>query len=213
MVNVKFAVLGDSFVDVVAGTLAPDQLPKWGGDVECSRPIQLQPGGSALNTATHIGKLALGHPHHALTVELHSVVGTRPVCDALSFTILYCNTVLAMELIGGAHRHGRVRPGDQGAPGGARRRTELARARGRPHGRVHRPQRNGTSAVGACMIPGACVHGVCDCAGCSKTGASSHTTELLASSELRYALIPIACGSRTWTPPRLFLALPYGVHS
>ncbi|TYZ64716.1 hypothetical protein PybrP1_011070 [[Pythium] brassicae (nom. inval.)] len=85
MESVKFAVLGDSFVDVVAGTLAPEQLPKWGGDVECSRPIQLQPGGSALNTATHIGKLALGHPHHTLTVELHTVIGTdafAPVIQA-----------------------------------------------------------------------------------------------------------------------------------
>lgn len=75
MTKVKFAVLGDSFVDVVAGTLAPEQLPKWGGDVECSLPIQLQPGGSALNTATHIGKLATGNPSHELLVELHTVVG------------------------------------------------------------------------------------------------------------------------------------------
>lgn len=75
---VTFAVLGDSFVDVVAGTLAPEQLPKWGGDVECSLPIQLQPGGSALNTATHLANLAsrtcANVPSHA--VELHTVVGT-----------------------------------------------------------------------------------------------------------------------------------------
>lgn len=75
---VTFAVLGDSFVDVVAGTLAPEQLPKWGGDVECSLPIQLQPGGSALNTATHLANLASKQgaqtPTHA--VELHTVVGT-----------------------------------------------------------------------------------------------------------------------------------------
>ncbi|KAJ0390165.1 hypothetical protein ATCC90586_011569 [Pythium insidiosum] len=66
----KIAVLGDSFVDVVAGTLRPDQLPRWGGDVECSRPIELQPGGSALNTATHLASVG-----PAIDVELHTVIG------------------------------------------------------------------------------------------------------------------------------------------
>ncbi|RLN10749.1 hypothetical protein BBJ28_00008892 [Nothophytophthora sp. Chile5] len=74
--KVKFAVLGDTFVDVVAGTLSPEQLPKWGGDVECSQPIQLQPGGSALNTATHLANLATRNPQHELHVALHTVVGT-----------------------------------------------------------------------------------------------------------------------------------------
>jgi sugar/nucleoside kinase (ribokinase family) len=73
--KVNFAVLGDAFVDVVAGTLAPDQLPQWGGDVECSRPIQLQPGGSALNTATHLANLSSRNSQHELHVALHTAVG------------------------------------------------------------------------------------------------------------------------------------------
>lgn len=77
MGKVRFAVLGDTFVDVVAGTLAPEQLPKWGGDVECSRPIELQPGGSALNTATHIANLARGNTNHDISVDLHTVVGAN----------------------------------------------------------------------------------------------------------------------------------------
>lgn len=76
MTGVTFAVVGDTFVDVVAGTLAPGQLPKWGSDVECSRPIQLQPGGSALNTATHLANLAQGHAGGGqLHVDLHTAVG------------------------------------------------------------------------------------------------------------------------------------------
>jgi hypothetical protein len=76
MTSVRFAVLGDTFVDVVAGTLSPAQLPTWGGDVECSRPIQLQPGGSALNTATHLASLARGHSSSGqLHVSLHTAVG------------------------------------------------------------------------------------------------------------------------------------------
>lgn len=145
MVNVKFAVLGDSFVDVVAGTLAPEQLPKWGGDVECSLPIQLQPGGSALNTATHIGKLAAGHPQHALAVELHSVVGGRPLLLAIGIAL--SGDGGADTRLVGTRRHGRVRAGAQVASGGARYRAQLAGARGRPHGRVHRPQRHGASVV------------------------------------------------------------------
>ncbi|TMW66446.1 hypothetical protein Poli38472_004211 [Pythium oligandrum] len=79
----RIAVLGDSFVDVVAGTLARDQLPKWGGDVECSLPIQLQPGGSALNTATHLANLAKTSDNSAIQVELHTVVGSDAFGDVL----------------------------------------------------------------------------------------------------------------------------------
>ena len=74
--KIEFAVLGDAFVDVVAGTLAPDQLPQWGSDVECSRPIQLHPGGSALNTATYLADLSRCNPNHELHVALHTAVGT-----------------------------------------------------------------------------------------------------------------------------------------
>ncbi|KAF4321303.1 hypothetical protein BBO99_00001494 [Phytophthora kernoviae] len=81
--KVKFAVLGDSFVDVVAGTLAPDQLPKWGGDMECSLPIQMQPGGSALNTATHLANLSSHNPQHELHVTLHTAVGCDRFADVL----------------------------------------------------------------------------------------------------------------------------------
>lgn len=81
--SLRIAVLGDCFVDVVAGTLAPDQLPQWGGDVEVARPIQLQPGGSALNTATHIANLADGNSNASISVELHTVVGTDAFGDVL----------------------------------------------------------------------------------------------------------------------------------
>ena len=74
--KVKFAVLGDAFVDVVASALAADQLPQWGSDIECSRPIQLQPGGSALNTATHLANLNSRNTDHELHVALHTVIGT-----------------------------------------------------------------------------------------------------------------------------------------
>lgn len=88
MSGVKFAVVGDTFVDVVAGTLAPDQLPKWGGDVECSRPIELQPGGSALNTATHLANLAQGHAlGDRMSVALHTVVGIRRGLCSLKFEL------------------------------------------------------------------------------------------------------------------------------
>ncbi|ETW05150.1 hypothetical protein H310_04157 [Aphanomyces invadans] len=48
------AVIGDSFVDVLAGV---ETLPAWGRDSPCKEPIQMQPGGSALNTATQLANL------------------------------------------------------------------------------------------------------------------------------------------------------------
>ncbi|KAL0592215.1 hypothetical protein ABG067_000322 [Albugo candida] len=70
----RFAVIGDAFVDVVAGALSPTQgLPTWGTDVECHCPIQPHPGGSALNTATHLSALSRGKSE--FLVDLHTVVG------------------------------------------------------------------------------------------------------------------------------------------
>jgi sugar/nucleoside kinase (ribokinase family) len=80
---VRFAILGDSFVDVVAGTLSADQLPKWGSDVECSLPIQMQPGGSALNTATHLSHLGHKNPTHEFIVDLHTCVGQDSFSEVL----------------------------------------------------------------------------------------------------------------------------------
>ncbi|OQS07322.1 hypothetical protein THRCLA_00675 [Thraustotheca clavata] len=49
------AVLGDCFLDVLAGVPA---LPEWGQDVPTLNAIQMQPGGSGLNTATHLANLS-----------------------------------------------------------------------------------------------------------------------------------------------------------
>ncbi|KAG3116120.1 hypothetical protein PI124_g4648 [Phytophthora idaei] len=93
--KVRFAVLGDAFVDVVAGTLAPDQLPQWGSDVECSRPIELQPGGSALNTATHLANLSIRNPQHELQVALHTAVGNDSFANVLKAHLADRNVVLS----------------------------------------------------------------------------------------------------------------------
>ncbi|KDO35323.1 hypothetical protein SPRG_00172 [Saprolegnia parasitica CBS 223.65] len=50
----RIAVVGDAFVDVLAGI---DALPQWGQDTPCAEAIQMQPGGSALNTATQLANL------------------------------------------------------------------------------------------------------------------------------------------------------------
>ncbi|EGZ26267.1 hypothetical protein PHYSODRAFT_345114 [Phytophthora sojae] len=98
--TVNFAVLGDAFVDVVAGTLAPDQLPQWGGDVECSRPIQLQPGGSALNTATHLANLSSRNPQHELHVALHTAVGNDSFANVLKAHLAERQVVLSSPTLG-----------------------------------------------------------------------------------------------------------------
>ncbi|OQR99540.1 hypothetical protein ACHHYP_05830 [Achlya hypogyna] len=68
------AVVGDSFVDVLAGVVA---LPQWGQDTPCADPIQMQPGGSALNTATQLANL--GAP-----VAFFSAYGADAFGDLLS---------------------------------------------------------------------------------------------------------------------------------
>uniref|UniRef100_A0AAV1UJ68 Adenosine kinase n=1 Tax=Peronospora matthiolae TaxID=2874970 RepID=A0AAV1UJ68_9STRA len=93
--KIKFAVLGDAFVDVVAGTLAPDQLPQWGSDVECSRPIQLHAGGSALNAATYLADLSRCNPNHELHVALHTAVGEDPFADMLKSHLAEHKVVLS----------------------------------------------------------------------------------------------------------------------
>ncbi|KAG7395104.1 hypothetical protein PHYBOEH_004217 [Phytophthora boehmeriae] len=99
--KVTFAVLGDSFVDVVAGTLAPEQLPKWGGDVECSLPIQMQPGGSALNTATHLANLSSHNAQHELRVTLHTAVGCDRFADVLKTHLTERNVTLSSPALEG----------------------------------------------------------------------------------------------------------------
>jgi sugar/nucleoside kinase (ribokinase family) len=96
MARVRIAVIGDAFVDVVAGTIAPDQLPKWGGDTEVFRPIELQPGGSALNTATHLA--AHGD---AVAVTLHTVVGADAFGDVLRKHLADRNVALSSPSLEG----------------------------------------------------------------------------------------------------------------
>ncbi|RHY90530.1 hypothetical protein DYB37_006214 [Aphanomyces astaci] len=68
------AVIGDSFVDVLAGV---QTLPAWGQDSPCKEPIQMQPGGSALNTATQLANLNSGG------VALFTAVGADAFGDML----------------------------------------------------------------------------------------------------------------------------------
>ncbi|RQM18971.1 hypothetical protein B5M09_001862 [Aphanomyces astaci] len=68
------AVIGDSFVDVLAGV---QTLPAWGQDSPCKEPIQMQPGGSALNTATQLANLNGGG------VALFTAVGGDAFGDML----------------------------------------------------------------------------------------------------------------------------------
>lgn len=48
------SVLGDAFVDIVAGPI--DAFPKWGGDATCERITQF-PGGSALNVSVGLSEI------------------------------------------------------------------------------------------------------------------------------------------------------------
>ncbi|CAK4069824.1 unnamed protein product [Aphanomyces euteiches] len=68
------AIVGDSFVDVLAGV---ERLPVWGQDTPCHTPIQMQPGGSALNTATQLAHL------HGPQVEFFTGLGTDAFGDIL----------------------------------------------------------------------------------------------------------------------------------
>ncbi|CAH0520293.1 unnamed protein product [Peronospora belbahrii] len=93
--KVKFAVLGDAFVDVVAGTLVHERLPQWGTGVECTQPIQLQPGGSALNTATHLANLSNRNPTHELHVTLHTAIGSDSFAEMLKAHLAEHKVVLS----------------------------------------------------------------------------------------------------------------------
>ncbi len=80
-----YSVVGDSFVDIVAGHL--DKLPQWGQGLVCTNGIQIQAGGSALNTSTHLSNLVYserreeGDVEHikdgisAASVSLHTAFG------------------------------------------------------------------------------------------------------------------------------------------
>ncbi|KAF0689124.1 Aste57867_19396 [Aphanomyces stellatus] len=69
------AVLGDSFVDVLAGV---EGLPTWGQDTPCTSPIQMQPGGSALNTATQLANL------NGTRVAFHTALGADAFGEMLT---------------------------------------------------------------------------------------------------------------------------------
>jgi sugar/nucleoside kinase (ribokinase family) len=69
-------VLGDAFVDILAGPLA--SLPRWGADVECPAISQL-PGGSALNVAVHLGTLCEGKAN----CSFHGLVGDDEFANIL----------------------------------------------------------------------------------------------------------------------------------
>ena len=51
----RVLVVGDTFVDVLAGPIA--QLPAWGHAVASSKPIEVLPGGCALNVASSLARL------------------------------------------------------------------------------------------------------------------------------------------------------------
>ena len=72
--QVKFAVIGDAFVDISVGPL--DALPSPGADVEVETVSQ-GPGGSALNTAWHLA--AQGVP-----ATLHAAVGQDRMAQVLT---------------------------------------------------------------------------------------------------------------------------------
>ena len=63
----SIVVLGDIFVDILVQS---DQLPVWGEDVVAEDPIIALPGGSALNTATHLAS------SFAVPTDLWSAIGT-----------------------------------------------------------------------------------------------------------------------------------------
>lgn len=82
MESSKVAIVGDSFCDLLASV---GTLPVWGSDVVTSRPLEMVPGGSALNTAVQLDNMcrvfdafpASSVPRQAgpPSVVLHSVVG------------------------------------------------------------------------------------------------------------------------------------------
>jgi sugar/nucleoside kinase (ribokinase family) len=70
-------VLGDAFVDIVAGPL--QSLPRWGADVEAPAVSQLA-GGSALNVAVHLGFLCKGSDAKC---SFHGLVGDDDFANIL----------------------------------------------------------------------------------------------------------------------------------
>ena len=76
------AIIGDIFCDILASRLP--QLPQWGED--SLAPIQILPGGSALNTTIHCAQY-INFMHGSLEVVLHSAVGDDSqaviCCEAL----------------------------------------------------------------------------------------------------------------------------------
>ena len=61
----SIAIVGDCYVDILAVGL--DSLPSWGSDLRAPQ-IAMAPGGSGMNTATHLSALlantTLAHPVH-----------------------------------------------------------------------------------------------------------------------------------------------------
>ena len=86
-------VLGDAFVDILAGPLA--SLPRWGADVECPSISQL-PGGSALNVAVHLGALCDGN---AATCTFHGLLGNDDFANILRKRIAAAGVIDCMETI------------------------------------------------------------------------------------------------------------------
>jgi sugar/nucleoside kinase (ribokinase family) len=65
--------VGDSFVDIVAGTI--DQMPKFGGDATVERITQY-PGGSALNVAVGMGEIFGTYVYPVNTLFRHNLRNT-----------------------------------------------------------------------------------------------------------------------------------------
>jgi sugar/nucleoside kinase (ribokinase family) len=83
-------VLGDAFVDILAGPLA--SLPRWGADVECPAISQL-PGGSALNVAVHLGTLCNGNA----VCSFHGLVGNDDFANILRKRVTSAGLIDCME--------------------------------------------------------------------------------------------------------------------
>lgn len=68
MIQRRYAVVGDAFVDVLASGVM--ELPAWNSDALTAHPICLKTGGSAMNTAIHLHELS------SQSVELHTAIAS-----------------------------------------------------------------------------------------------------------------------------------------
>ena len=87
----RVLVLGDAFVDIVAGPL--ESLPRWGADVEAPTVCQLA-GGSALNVAVHLGFLS---KDTTAECSFHGLVGNDDFANILRNRLSAAGVLGSME--------------------------------------------------------------------------------------------------------------------